>query len=85
MNSLLIDAKSLTEWFQSINKKEDKNNTKDRVEEFEIRLKQINKQLFDAISYRLSLSALEIRSISDNIKKKKLLMILLLLHQLIHM
>ncbi len=65
MNSLLIDAKSLTEWFQSINKKEDKNNTKDRVEEFEIRLKQINKQLFDAISYRLSLSALEIRSISD--------------------
>ena len=65
MNSLLIDAKSLTEWFQSINKKEDKTYTKDKIEEFEIRLKQLNRQLFDSISYRLSLSALEILSISD--------------------
>jgi len=65
MNSLLIDAKSLTEWFQSINKKDDKTFTKDKIEEFEIRLKQLTRQLFDSINYRLSLSALEILSISD--------------------
>ncbi len=65
MNSLLIDAKSLTEWFQSINKKDDKTFTKEKIEEFEIRLKQLNRQLFDSISYRLSLSAKEIISISD--------------------
>ena len=32
MNSLLIDAKSLTEWFQSINKKDDKTFTKEKIE-----------------------------------------------------
>ena len=73
MNTLLIDIKAITEWFT--NKEKDindiiknneiilKSNSFNR--EFEIRIKNNTKAIFEAINYKLSLSASSIITLTD--------------------